>query len=307
MTSTLFENILKSIGMKTLSKFVSTSSVSLLVITSPVLISGSHKNLETKVNTAAVAAPYYTRLVSNVTSNKITNYSATYTAAAVAASAKKADAAVDAAAKKAFEVKMVIMQAVSLYDSMKLEKSGLNEKAFEYAWRGYHNLLKKGVLNKTNVLTICDFTQSSRRKRMYVIDVQHRKLLFNTYVAHGMNSGTEYATSFSNTPESFKTSLGFYVTTKTYNSAINGLSLKVKGLEKGYNNLAAMRNIVLHGSDYISPDYLKANGEMGRSLGCAAMPNQMSPKIIKTIKNGSCLFIYHPTKKYLVQSNVING
>ena len=81
----------------------------------------------------------------------------------------------------------------------------------------------------------------------------------------------------------------------------------MKGLEKGYNNLAAMRNIVLHGSEYISPDYLKANGEMGRSLGCAAMPNQMSPKIIKTIKNGSCLFIYHPTKKYLAQSNVING
>jgi hypothetical protein len=295
--------------MKALSKFVSTSSVSLLVITSPVLISGSHKkmDIEAKANTTAVAAPYYTRLVSNVTTNKITNYSATYTAAAAAVAEKKVSAVADAAAKKAFEVKMVILEAVSLYDSMKLEKSGLNEKAFEYAWRGYHNLVKKGMLSKTNILTICDFTQSSRRKRMYVIDVRNRKLMFNTYVAHGMNSGLEYATSFSNQPESFKTSLGFYVTTKTYNSERNGLSLKVNGLEKGYNNLAAMRNIVLHGSDYMNPDYLKNNGEMGRSLGCAAMPIQMSPKIIKTIKNGSCLFIYHPTKKYLAKSAVING
>jgi len=201
---------------------------------------------------------------------------------------------------------MVIKQALTLYDSMKLEKSGLNQKAFEYAWRGYHNLLKNGQLKKSDVLSICDFTQSSSSKRMYVIDVAHKKLLFNTYVSHGMNSGVEYATTFSNRANSFKSSLGFFVTSKTYVGR-NGLSLKVRGLEKGYNDLAAKRHIVLHGSDYISPEYLKDNGEMGRSLGCAAIPNAMSPKIIKTIKNGSCLFIYHPTVKYLTHSSVING
>jgi hypothetical protein len=83
--------------------------------------------------------------------------------------------------------------------------------------------------------------------------------------------------------------------------------LKINGLEKGYNDMAAKRNIVLHGSTYIEPDYLKNNGEMGRSLGCAALPTMMTPKIIKSIKNGSCLFIYHPTRKYLADSNVING
>jgi hypothetical protein len=166
--------------------------------------------------------------------------------------------------------------------------------------------MKQGKIKKSYVLTVCDFTQSSSSKRLYVIDVAHNKLLFNTYVSHGMNSGVEYATSFSNKANSFKSSLGFFVTSKTYFGR-NGLSLKVKGLEKGFNDLASKRHIVLHGSDYITPQYLKDNGEMGRSLGCAAMPNVMSPKIIKAIKNGSCLFIYHPTANYLTHSTVING
>jgi len=297
--------------MKTLSKLVSTSSISLLVITSPILISGSHKKINFSSSATAIAASNYTHYSTNNSAER--NIKFTPTVATVASAKniitetdKKADFAMDAAAKKAFEVKMVIMEATSIYDSMKLKRSGLNQKAFEYAWRGYHNLLKKGMLAKSNVLSICDFTQSSRRKRLYVIDVQHRKLLYNTFVAHGMNSGVEYATSFSNRPESFKTSLGFYLTTKTYVGR-NGLSLKVTGLEKGYNNLAVKRGIVLHGSDYIGSDYLKNNGEMGRSLGCTAIPNAISPKVIKSIKNGSCFFIYHPTKKYLNESSVING
>ncbi len=294
--------------MKTLSKLVSTSSVSLLVITSPVLISGSHKKLDLVSNTNTVAASYHAHLSTTNISNRNLNYTTISTTATVAVEKieKKADFAANAAAKKAFEMKMVIKEASNIYDSMKLIKTGLNQKAFEYAWRGYHNLVKKGVLNKTNVLTICDFTQSSRRKRFYVIDVQHRKLLYNTYVAHGMNSGVEYATSFSNRPNSFKSSLGFFMTTKTYVGR-NGISLKVTGLEKGYNDLASKRGIVLHGSDYIGSDYLKNNGEMGRSLACPAIPTQMSAKIIKTVKNGSCFFIYHPTKKYLNESTVING
>jgi hypothetical protein len=297
--------------MKTLSKLVSTSSVSLLVITSPVLISSNHKKVDLFTSTSAVAATYHIPVLTNNTIKHI-SYNAPAINAVVAekslvsASDKNLDYSVTAEAKKAFEVKMVIKQAITLYDSMKLGESGLDQKAFEYAWRGYHNLLKKGELKKSTVLSICDFTQSSKNKRLYVIDVAHKKLLYNTYVSHGMNSGVEYATSFSNRPESFKSSLGFFLTTKTYFGR-NGLSLKVQGLEKGYNDLAAKRHIVLHGSDYISPDYLKDNGEMGRSLGCAAMPNAVSPKVIKTIKNGSCLFIYSPSVKYLSASNVING
>ncbi len=297
--------------MKTLSKLVSTSSVSLLVITSPVLISSNHKKVDLFTSTSTVAATYHIPVLTNKTVKNI-SYTAPEVTTVVAektvvsASAKNLDYAITAEAKKAFEVKMVIKQAITLYDSMKLGESGLNQKAFEYAWRGYHNLVKKGELKKSGILSICDFTQSSRNKRLYVIDVAHKKLIYNTYVSHGMNSGVEYATSFSNRPESFKSSLGFFVTSKTYFGR-NGLSLKVKGLEKGYNDLAARRHIVLHGSNYITPDYLKDNGEMGRSLGCAAMPNVVSPNIIKTIKNGSCLFIYSPSVKYLNASSVING
>ncbi len=295
--------------MKTLSKLVSTSSVSLLVITSPVLISSNYKKIEVSTSTAVVAATYHIPVFTNNNFKSIKYSSAEMNTAAtekLADADKAPDFNASAAVKKAFEVKMVIRQATSLYDSMKLEQSGLDQKAFEYAWRGYHNLMKQGKLKKSYVLTVCDFTQSSSSKRMYVIDVAHKKLLFNTYVSHGMNSGVEYATSFSNKANSFKSSLGFFVTSKTYVGR-NGLSLKVQGLEKGFNDLAAKRHIVLHGSDYISPEYLKDNGEMGRSLGCAAIPNAMSPRIIKTIRNGSCLFIYHPTVKYLTHSSVING
>jgi hypothetical protein len=295
--------------MKTLSKLVSTSSVSLLVITSPVLISSNHKKIEVYTSTAVVAATYHIPVLTN-SNFKNFKYSSPELNATVAEKVADVESAPDfnasAAVKKAFEVKMVIRQALSMYDSMKLDQSGLDQKAFEYAWRGYHNLLKTGQLKKSYLLTVCDFTQSSSAKRMYVIDVAHKKLLFNTYVSHGMNSGVEYATTFSNKANSFKSSLGFFITTKTYFGK-NGLSLKVRGLEKGFNDLAAKRHIVLHGSNYISPEYLKDNGEMGRSLGCAAIPNAMSPKIIKTIKNGSCLFIYHPTSKYLTHSNIING
>jgi hypothetical protein len=293
--------------MKTLSKLVSTSSVSLLVITSPVLISGSHKKAYASPATETVISA--TRYTTSDLINKVPSFSpatVTLVAAPEVIKDKKADLAVDMAAKKAFEIKMVVKEAAGIYNDMKLNRVGLNQKAFEYAWRGYHNLIRNGSLTKSNLLSICDFSQSSRRKRMYVIDVEHKKLLYNTYVAHGMNSGLEYASSFSNRPESFKSSLGFYVTTKTYYGR-NGLSLRVKGLDKGFNDMAVKRNISLHGSDYIGMDYLKNNGEMGRSLGCAAIPNTVSHRIIKTIKNGTCFFIYHPTKRYLSESSVING
>jgi hypothetical protein len=292
--------------MKTLSKLVSTSSVSLLVITSPVLISGSHKKIDpaSTINTTAISA---SNTFTSTLSNKAANFKpVNYVGGNDAVTDKKIDYATNLAAAKAFEVKMVIREASMMYYDMNLKKSGLNQKAFEYAWRGYHNLVKKGTLNKTNVLSICDFTQSSKRKRLYIIDVLHKKLLINTYVSHGMNSGVEYATSFSNQAESFKTSLGFYVTKKAYLGR-NGLSLRIAGLEKGYNDLASKRNIVIHGADYIGTDYLKANGEMGRSLGCTAVPKPINNKVIRTIKNGSAWFIYYPAKKYLNDSAVING
>jgi hypothetical protein len=210
------------------------------------------------------------------------------------------------ATARAAELKLVINQASLIYGNMNLEDAGLNQKAFEYAWRGYHNLLKKGMIQKRSVLSICDFSQSSRTKRMYVIDVQHRKLLYRTYVAHGQNSGDEYATTFSNEPDSYKSSLGFYVTQRTY-MGHNGLSLKLNGVDSGYNDMALKRQIVLHGSAYVSDRYMQDYGTLGTSLGCPALPAAISGKIIRAVKDGSVLFIYHPTQQYLSHSTVINN
>jgi len=207
---------------------------------------------------------------------------------------------------KSAEVKMVINEAVIIYATMSLEKDGLDEKAFEYAWRGYHNLLKKKLIRKKSVLSICDFSQSSCSKRMYVIDVQNKRLLYRTYVAHGMGSGREYANAFSNRPESCKSSLGFYVTRGTYTGS-NGLSLRIDGVEKGFNNMAHERKIVIHGANYVSERILHKYGVMGTTFGCPAIPTEMASAIIPVLKNGTCFFIYYPSKRYLSRSRILNG
>ena len=140
---------------------------------------------------------------------------------------------------------------------------------------------------------------------MYVIDLRHKRLIYRTYVAHGQNSGSEFADSFSNEPESFKSSLGFYVTKTTYLGR-NGLSLRLNGVDNGYNDQAVKRNIVLHGCTYVGDEYLQDFGATGTSLGCPALPLAMSARIIRVVKGGSCMFIYHPTPEYLDHSTILN-
>jgi hypothetical protein len=224
----------------------------------------------------------------------------------VVVAAKEAAAPMMAASvAKAAELRRVINQSAYIYSAMGLEREGLGEEAFEYAWRGYYNLVKKGSIRKRSILSIADFSQSSSEKRMYVIDIRHRRLLYRTYVAHGQNSGSEYAETFSNEPESFKSSLGFYVTRTTYFGK-NGLSLKLDGVDNGYNDKAMQRNIVLHGCTYVGDEYLENFGATGTSLGCPALPAAISAKVIHLVKGGSCFFIYHPTQDYLDHSAVIN-
>jgi L,D-transpeptidase catalytic domain len=194
----------------------------------------------------------------------------------------------------------------ALYDQIDLKDIGLNKKAFEYAYKGYLYLVHHHLLNRRDVLSICDFSQSSRKKRLYVLDMEQKKVLLNTYVAHGRKSGAEYARSFSNNPKSHKSSLGFYITGQTYYGD-HGLSLKIKGIERGFNDKAIRRNIVVHGSRYVGSDFLDWNAFNGRSFGCPALPYEESEQVIETIKNGSCLFIYHPTKKYITKSRILNG
>jgi L,D-transpeptidase catalytic domain len=193
-----------------------------------------------------------------------------------------------------------------LYDEIDLKSSGLSEKAFEYAYKGYKYLISHHALIRSDVISICDFSQSSRNKRLYVVDLEQKKVLINTYVAHGRRSGSEFARSFSNNPESHKSSLGFYITQQTYFGE-HGLSLKIRGLEKGFNDKAYKRNIVIHGSEYVGPDFLSMNKFCGRSFGCPAVPSSETDQLIQTIRNGSCLFIYYPTKKYITKSKILNG
>ncbi len=203
-------------------------------------------------------------------------------------------------------IKGAVDNSSSLYTALQLEELGLSKKVFDHAWKGYQHLLERKKIANPGYLTICDFSQSSRQKRLYLIDITNQEVVLNTYVAHGRNSGLEYATKFSNRPESLQSSLGFYVTQQTYIGE-HGLSLRIEGLEHGFNDKAYQRAIVVHGADYIGENRLQSSSFMGRSYGCPAVPAKESTTLINTIKNGTCLFIYHPSKNYLLGSKILNA
>lgn len=203
-------------------------------------------------------------------------------------------------------VKSELAQMEMIYDSLNLSENGLSELAFMNAARGYFHLKKTGKLAKGNILSIVDFTKPSTKKRLFILDMEKCKILFNTYVAHGQNSGKEFANKFSNIPESFQSSLGFYVTTKTYMGK-NGFSLQLDGLEKGINDRAEDRAIVMHGAPYVSEQFIRTKGYLGRSWGCPAVPEKLNKPIIEQIKNGSCLFIFSDNNQYLQRSKILNA
>ena len=193
-----------------------------------------------------------------------------------------------------------------LYDSLNLDLSGLSKEAFNYAVKGYELLKAKGKISNDDVLTIADFTKPSSKKRLFILDLKNCKVLFNTYVSHGQGSGAAMATQFSNIPESYQSSLGFYTTSTTY-SGKNGFSLHLNGMEAGINDKALERAIVMHGAPYVSENFIHARGFLGRSWGCPAISEQLAKPIIEKIKNGSCLFIYSENNKYLHTSRIINS
>lgn len=195
--------------------------------------------------------------------------------------------------------------AEKLYDSLQLDALGLKQEVLTNALAGQEQMAERNLLKNDNILTICDFSQSSKKKRLYVIDVENYKVLVNTYVAHGKNSGLQTADRFSNIPESLQSSLGFYVTSETY-SGKHGLSLRLDGVEAGFNDNARARAIVMHGADYIGANRLNAP-YMGRSFGCPAVPRAESKEIINLLKEGTCLFVYHPDKNYLSKSKLLNS
>ena len=194
----------------------------------------------------------------------------------------------------------------TLYANMGLNGRGLSEEAFMAAMKGFDKLMIEGKILNDKIITIVDFTKPSTQKRMFVLDVDNQKLLFNTYVAHGQKSGKEFANQFSNIPESYQSSLGFYETSSTYIGK-NGYSMKLKGLENGINNLAEERAVVVHGAPYVSENFIHIKGYLGRSWGCPALPENLNKPIIDKIKNGSCLFIYSHNNNYLNQSKILNS
>lgn len=188
-----------------------------------------------------------------------------------------------------------------LYDVLELSQKGLTKEVFEKAISGWNQLRKKDQLENPDLLSIVDLSQSSNSKRLYVIDMNRKTLWFTTYVSHGRGSGEEFAHTFGNTPDSYRSSLGFYVTGPSYIGS-HGLSMKLKGLETGTNNLAEQRGIVLHGASYVSENFIKQNGRLGRSLGCPAVPEEECAAIVSKIKEGSCFFVFYPDSNYFKNS-----
>ena len=179
-----------------------------------------------------------------------------------------------------------------------------NLETFIQAFEGYTALESQGKVRNA-ILTIVDFSFSSTKERMWVIDMENKKVVLQTLVSHGMNSGKEFAKSFSNQNESFKSSLGFFITGETYNGK-HGISLKLDGQEYGLNDKARERAVVIHGADYVSKKLASRQGYIGRSQGCPAVAPEVAPTLINTIKNQSVLFIYHPTRMYVNKSRLVS-
>ena len=192
------------------------------------------------------------------------------------------------------------------YVRLGAEQQGLRFEVFEKAMTGYLNLRETGHLAADQQhLTVVDFDLPSTEKRLWVLDLNSDKILFHTLVAHGHNSGENGADQFSNTDQSNMSSLGFYVTGQEYEGK-HGHSLRLKGVDEGFNTNAFARSIVMHGADYVSESFIKQNGRLGRSLGCPALPLDQYSQIIDAVRDGSCLFLSKSnagyTSKYLNQN-----
>lgn len=193
-----------------------------------------------------------------------------------------------------------VMDTRAMYLELGLDGEVLY-KAFEQAYNGW----LKVESDKPHLLTLIDFSKPSTAERFYVLDFNQKKVLFKSHVAHGRNSGGNYATSFSNVAGSYQSSLGFYRTGVTYHGR-NGYSLRLDGLEKGINDKAYERAIVIHGAAYANPSIIGTNGRLGRSFGCPALPETLNKAVIDVIKGGSLLFIYADDNSYVAQSEILS-
>ncbi|AZI27018.1 hypothetical protein EA772_17380 [Pedobacter sp. G11] len=184
-----------------------------------------------------------------------------------------------------------------IYYAAHLDSAGLNQQVFEKALTGFYNMKYSGLLHSKSILTIADFDQESSKKRLFIIDLAQKKLILNTWVAHGQNSGGDKPTYFSNTQNSNQSSLGFYLTGEIYYGK-HGRSLKLDGMDRGFNNHARERAIVVHGADYVCQETINQLGRLGRSQGCPAVPTKLANKVIDAISDRTVLFINNSDQQY---------
>ena len=189
-----------------------------------------------------------------------------------------------------------------IYDQ--IGNGSMSYEAFDLAFRGW-NEVKDSIGLTDHVISIIDFSQPSNKKRFYLIDLESRQVIHQDYVAHGKNTGNLMAEMFSNTPHSNQSSLGFFKTAETYHGK-HGLSLRLDGLEKGINDKARQRAIVIHSAKYAEESFINKYGRLGRSFGCPALPAGNYEEIIDLIKGGTLLFIYYPQSAYLENSRILN-
>ena len=182
---------------------------------------------------------------------------------------------------------------------------GVDATVFTLALQAAEAAIERGDVHEPATLTIIDFSKPSTSKRMYVYDLHARTLLFEELVAHGRNSGHNLTTAFSNAPESNKSSLGLYRTAEGYTGK-HGYSLRLDGLEPGFNDRARQRAIVIHGADYVNGAGAQAQGRLGRSLGCPAVRPEIASYLIDAVKDGGLVFAYYPDPTWLNASTYLN-
>ncbi|MFO7655677.1 MAG: murein L,D-transpeptidase catalytic domain family protein [Bacteroidales bacterium] len=188
---------------------------------------------------------------------------------------------------------------------MKLEEPELDFVALKKALTGFELILKQNEVINQDIITIVDYSRPSTAKRLFIIDLSKMEIIGRSYVAHGRNSGLNFAETFSNQVHSYMSSLGFFTTANTYTGK-HGYSLRLKGLEEGINDNAWKRAIVMHPATYVSESYIEQYGRLGRSFGCPAIPAEDHKILIDLIKENTCLFAWYPDSMYLKSSVFLN-
>lgn len=186
------------------------------------------------------------------------------------------------------------------------ELGTIETEVFDLALGAASCAVKSGVVKNPPTLTVIDYSKPSSEQRLWVFDLRSRELLYQELVAHGQGSGANMASQFSNEPETHRTSLGLFVTRDTYVGK-NGYSLRLDGLDKGVNDRARERAIVMHGAPYVSDAFVKANGRLGRSWGCPAVRELVAREMIDTVKGGGLVFAYYPDSDWLKSSKYLAG